>query len=78
MSGFRIKTIHAFIATEADDTEGVVGFRTETGAFWPMVCADEARVDSLRKMAQLVAQQTGVKIVLAKFSVRQDVEEIKP
>ena len=49
----------------------------------PLVGSDRARVDSLRTMAQEVADFTGQSMKLAaaaavKFSVREDLEDICP
>lgn len=44
----------------------------------PMIGADEARIRSLEKVAQATANQTGKKIKLSKFSVREDVKDILP
>ena len=76
MTGFKITTLKAFIATENDGTEGVMA--ALHGDTWlPLVCADDARVESCREMAKRIGKITGVKkIVLAKFSVREDLEEI--
>lgn len=75
-AGFRIVEIHAFVTVD-DDIEGVVAYLGPAG--WsPLICADQARVDSMRSMAQDIATATNKTIKLAKFSVREDVEEIKP
>jgi hypothetical protein len=72
---FKITTIHAFIATDDDDEEGVIG--ELMGDQWlPFVCADETRVADLRPRAELIAATLGVKVTLARFSVREDVEVI--
>lgn len=71
--GFKIKTVHAFIATEADGTEGIIGMQTKNG-WMPFVAADEERIESLRPLAIEIAKAAGVQIVVAKFSVRENVE----
>lgn len=72
---FKITEIYAFIAVGPDGDEGVCGFQS-AGTFMPMVCADQARVDSLRPVAVSLAAITGARITLAKFSVREDMEVI--
>lgn len=73
--GFKIKTIHAFIAEDQDGTEGIVG--TRIGSDWlPFVCADEARIASFRPLAEQIAKGTNKQIKLIKFSVREDLEVI--
>jgi len=74
----KIKTIYAFISIDKDsEDEGVVA--ALMGGMWmPLVAADEDRVRSLKPIAQQIALATRKKIVLAKFSVREDIEEITP
>lgn len=77
MSGFKITTLHAFIATEPDGTEGIVGALLPNGTWSPFIGADQARVESLRPVAQEIQKRAGCPMVLAKFSVREDIEEVK-
>jgi len=74
----KIKTIFAFIALDREpEDEGVVA--ALAGGIWmPLVAADEARIESLKSIARQIASATRKKIVLAKFSVREDIEEITP
>lgn len=72
-----IDTIHAYIAVD-DEGEGITGFAGPDGRWMPMLAADEDRIKSLRPMAQELATLTGKRIVLAKFSVREDMEYIEP
>ncbi len=72
-----IKEVWAYIATDENDVEGICGFMdVHTKQWLPMVCADQARIDSLRPMAEHIAKQSGLPIKLVRFSVRSDVEEI--
>lgn len=73
----KIDTMYAFIATEASGDEGVTGFQHD-GQWFPMVGADWKRVESLRDIAQEIARQTGCKVSLCKFSVREEVEDFDP
>ncbi len=74
---FKIKTIHAFIAEDKDGQEGLVGMHTPDG--WvPFVCADEDRINSIRPIAEKIAQQQEKTIKLIKFSLREEIEVIKP
>lgn len=78
-SHFRIEKITAFTAVDPlDDAEGLVGFKMPTGDWMPMVGADEKRVEDLRGNAQEIANVTGKPITLVQFSVREDIETIKP
>lgn len=73
---FRIEELYAFIARDADG-EGLPAFMVG-GMMLPMVCADKARVDSLRKIAKEIVRESGNTITLARFRVRDDVEVIEP
>lgn len=73
----KIEELYAFVAVD-ETGEGITAFLGPDGTWMPMVGADPARVDSLKLMAQSLAQTSGKKIVLAKFSVREDVEVIEP
>jgi len=74
----KIDAIFAFISVdEGLEDEGIVAARM--GNMWmPLVGADMDRVESLKPLAVGVARLTGKKIVLAKFSVREDLEELEP
>ena len=72
---FKIKNIHAFVAVGDDGDEGVIG-EMINGVMTPFVCADEARVESLREKAFEIGKHTGKKVKLVRFSTREDVEEI--
>lgn len=74
----RILSLWAFIAKEADGTEGVIGVYDRRGAWVPLVGADLARVNSLRPVARDSAKRTGRTVTLAHFSVRTDQETIEP
>lgn len=69
-----IDEIFAFVSEDEHGNEGVCGFRTNDGTFLPMVCADKARVDSLREMADLIKRTSGMQIKLLRFSKRSLIE----
>ena len=73
----KIEQIFAFISLdEGPEDEGVIAWKI--GDSWiPLVGADMARIDSLRPMAKKIAEITGKRIVLSKFSRREDLEEIQ-
>lgn len=75
--GFRLQTVTAFVAVdESDDSEGIISFWDALqGAHMPMIGADQARIESLKPIAQEVARATGQPVKLVRFSVREDVEE---
>ncbi len=72
-----ITELFAFIATEAPGEEGITAMQNG-GMFMPLIGADAARVDSLRERAQVVANTSGMVVTLARFTVREDLEEIVP
>jgi hypothetical protein len=72
----RIDELYAFIAHDADG-EGLPAF-LRNGMMMPMVCADKARVDSFREVAKMMTQQSGNKITLCRFSLREEIEVIEP
>jgi hypothetical protein len=72
---FRINEIYAFCSQDEDGHEGVIAFNSRQGMM-PMVAADKARIDSLREIAKQLKGNTTQKIVLLKFSVREEIEEI--
>ncbi len=72
-----IDEVFVFIAQDQDG-EGVPAFMAPNGVMFPLVCADKARVDSLRAKARMIARESGNKITLARFSVREEIEVIEP
>ncbi len=63
-----------FVA-EDEEGEGLIGQRI--GDQWiPFVCADKARLNSLRPMAENIARESGKKIKLIKFTTRTELEVI--
>jgi hypothetical protein len=73
-----IKEMFAFVAVDSSDgDEGLAAFmRGET--LMPMVGSDLTRVDSLRPMAQLIADHTGQPVTLVRFTVRETLDVIEP
>lgn len=72
-----ITELYAFIATEAPGEEGVPAISSGPWMM-PLFGADQARVDSLRTHAQLIADTTGKTLTLARFAVREELEIITP
>ena len=70
----KVDAIYAFISTdEGPEDEGIVAMKVDN-TWLPMVGADEARMESLKPIARGIARITEKRIVLAKFSVREDQE----
>lgn len=78
MEKFVIVELYAFIA-QGPQGEGVAGYMDPaTNTMMPLVGADQARVDSLRALAQTVSTVTGLDLTLARFTVRTDLDTIRP
>jgi hypothetical protein len=74
--GFRITEIHAITGIGDDDEEAIPAFWSSGGPI-PMIASDRVRLESLKQMAQVMADQTGKNFKVVKFSVREDIGEIK-
>jgi hypothetical protein len=74
-SGFRIGSVHAYVVLAENGDEGIAAFLSD-GVWMPMICADMARVESMRPMARRIAKATGQEVRLVKFATRTDVETI--
>jgi hypothetical protein len=70
-----IDQMYAFVVTDDDHTEGVVGFYSESG-WLPMVGADMAMVEKLRPIAEKIAAELGKPVRLLKFTSREEIEVI--
>ena len=75
--GFRITEIHAITGIGEDDEEGIPAIMTTDGPL-PLIASDHVRLEQLKLMAQALADQTGQSYKVVRFSVREDVGEIKP
>lgn len=75
--GFRITDIHAICAIGDDDEEGVCAYVDKFGAT-PLISADPKRLSQITEMAQQIADQTGRSFKVVRFSVREEIGEIKP
>lgn len=73
----KINEIYAYIATETDGKEGVLGGIFE-GRALPFIGADLSRMESLRPYAQLVADEKGIDVKMVHFKQRVDVKTLVP
>lgn len=71
-----IDSLWAYLAVN-EEGEGIIGELTPNG-WLPLVGADKERIASLRPLAERAAAASGRRVVLAKFSVREDIEIIDP
>lgn len=74
--GFRITTIHAILGIDAEDEEGIPAWITPDGPM-PLIASDHVRLDQLKVMAQQIADNTGMNFKIVRFSVREDIGEIR-
>lgn len=76
----RIEEVLAFVALDPqDNTEGFPAFADRSsGMYVPMVAADQARLESMRPIAEKLAIAQGVPITVVKYSLRTDIEELRP
>lgn len=72
----RVEVLFAFLAHD-DQGEGITVYPVGEMAF-PLIGADLERVESLRSMAQEIANVRRTPITLAYFEHRRDIETIKP
>lgn len=72
----RIDELYAFVASD-EEGEGLTAFLTDSG-WMPMVAADRTRVDSLWAQAKRIARESGRKITLCRFTVREEIGVIEP
>ena len=76
----RITEMFAFVTTDPiTGDEGLCAFLSpELGVMLPMVGADLRRVESLRLQAHAIAAQTGQRVEVVRFTVRETIEVIDP
>lgn len=74
----KVERVFAFLGVDDSGDEGVLAWPMPDGSIMPLLGADMTRVDSIRKMAQMVCDARGVDVRLAIFSVREDRETLKP
>jgi hypothetical protein len=73
----KIETMFAYVA-EDEEGEGVAAHYQEGVGWMPLVGADMARMESLRPIAQELANAGGKPLTLITFEKRTDVETIEP
>jgi len=72
--GQAIEAMYAWVATERDGGEGVLGMDIGLGGVTPLVGADMDRMRSLRPYAEQLKRVTGRPVRLVRFSRREDLE----
>lgn len=74
----KITEMYAFISVD-EGGEGVVGMTLPVNGrdtFMPFVCADKARMESLKHIAKKIAKESGKTIKLIKLTNRKDIEKL--
>lgn len=75
MSNFKITKVTAFVAIDPKDgDEGVMAFLSD-GGWMPLICADEARIESMLPIAEEISVASGKPYRIIQFSVREDVTD---
>jgi len=75
----KIDELFAFVSERSRDDEGLAAFRDARDGIWmPMVAADVDRANSMREIAQDIANKTGRSIRLVRFHEREELEVIEP
>lgn len=72
----RIDKIWAFLSVDKDGNEGVCAAPMQGLGCVPLIASDQARVESLMPLAQMLARMSGMTIKLVEFSVRTELTEI--
>ncbi len=73
----KINEIFAFVSVD-ETGEGIIGQAVNLmgqNVFMPFVCADKARMESLKPLAKEIGKNSGMKIKLIRLSVREEIEE---
>lgn len=72
-----IQELYAAIAVGEDGDEGVIGYRDRAGETWiPLVGSDRGRYESIKALAASVARKQGIKVMMCRFTIREELEEL--
>ena len=74
MSTLKINTITAFIATDSEGNEGIMGFKGED-EWLSMIGADENRITSLFPIANEMSKLSGMPYKIVRFTTMTDITE---
>ncbi len=73
----KITEVYVFVSVD-ENGEGIIGQTMDINnqnVFMPFVCADKARLESMRPLAQQIAKENDIKIRLIKLTNREVIEE---
>jgi len=71
----KITELSAWVVTEKDGTEGIPAMYLD-GVWYPAVCADNARIESMRPMVVNMSKM-GLEVKLVRFSQMTVVERLE-
>ena len=71
----KIETITAYVATDKEGNEGIMGFLGPDGAWIPMIGADQERLKSAYAMAEQISALSGLPFRVLQFSTVTDITE---
>lgn len=73
----RIDKLWAYVSKDEQGNEGLCAATSPGGMLLPLIAADPARLESIKAIAEQLAEITGRTLVLIELSTRTDVREIK-
>jgi hypothetical protein len=68
----KITELYAFVVTCADGDEGIMAFKSGDITWMPMIGADLDRIESLRRIADAIAKETGTQYEVRYFTRRTE------
>ncbi|MBA7553646.1 hypothetical protein ES705_46240 [subsurface metagenome] len=75
----KIMEMYAFVTEDkSPDDEGVVAAQNDKKEWMPLMGADLARAQSVKPIAQNIADVLGKKVTLLRFTNREEVEVLYP
>jgi len=74
---FRITQLWAVLSSD-EGGEGLCAGPVINGVMLPLIAADEARLESFMPMAHKIAKESGKKVKIVRFTVREEIMEINP
>lgn len=72
-----ISELYVVLSVEKNGNEGICGYDTGLGLM-PLVAGYERMLPMMRRMAAEVAKHTGKRLVLVKFTGREQIEVLQP
>lgn len=73
----RLKELYAFIAEGPDGNEGIASIKVTEEAWLPLVAQTKEEIESYRPLASKLSEQLGKPVLLSRFTVREDLDNIQ-